>query len=112
MLRRGDEDWFAVVKWVVYGLLKAKKYGVTRANVDSMKAASLDPAMQRILGAADDSGKLLGLDKDWKARATKNSGNYGEMFERNLGRKASISLPCGLNNPRSKGGLMYTCPIR
>ena len=82
MVRRGGDEWFAVVKWVIYGLLEAEEYGITRANVDSMKTSSQDLAVQRILGATEDSGKLLGLDKDWMARAIKTSGNYGELFER------------------------------
>ncbi len=112
MVRRGDDEWFAIVKWVIYGLLEAEEYGITRANVDSMKATSQDPAVQRILGSTEDTGKLLGLDRDWMVRAIKTSGNYGEMFERNLGPKSAIGLPRGLNNQWNQGGLMYAYPIR
>ncbi len=112
MVRRGDDEWFAIVKWVIYGLLEAEEYGITRANVDSMKATSQDPAVQRILGSSEDTGKLLGLDRDWMVRAIKTSGNYGEMFERNLGPKSAIGLPRGLNNQWNQGGLMYADPIR
>jgi len=112
MVRRGDDEWFAVVKWVIYGLLEAEEYGITRANVDSMKTTSQDPVVQRILGSSEDTGKLLGLDRDWMVRALKTSGNYGEMFERNLGPKTAIALPRGLNNLWNQGGLMYAYPMR
>ena len=112
MVRRGDDEWFAVVKWVIYGLLEAEEYGITRDNADTMKTTSQDPVVQRILGSSEDTGKLLGLDRDWMVRALKTSGNYGEMFERNLGPKTAIALPRGLNNLWSQGGLMYAYPMR
>ena len=67
MVRRGDDEWFAIVKWTIYGLLEAEEYGITQANVDSMKTTSKDPVVTRILGVSEDTGKLLGLDKDWMA---------------------------------------------
>ena len=67
MVRRGDDEWFAIVKWVIYGLIEAEEYGITQANVDEMKTSSTDPVVKRILGTAEDTGKLLGLDKDWMA---------------------------------------------
>jgi general L-amino acid transport system substrate-binding protein len=111
MVRRGDDEWFAIVKWVVYGLLEAEEYGVTQANVDQMKT-STDPVVQRLLGTTEDTGKLLGLDKEWMARALKATGNYGEMFERNVGPKSALKLPRGANNLWNKGGLMYAYPVR
>jgi general L-amino acid transport system substrate-binding protein len=112
MVRRGDDEWFAIVKWVVYGLLESEEYGITQANVDAMKATSADPVVKRILGSSDDTGKLLGLDKDWMSRAIKATGNYGEIFERNVGPKSALGLPRGVNNLWNKGGLMYAMPIR
>jgi len=112
MVRRGDDEWFAIVKWVMYGLLEAEEYGVTQANVDQMKS-STDPVVQRLLGGGnEDTGKLLGLDKEWLARAIKATGNYGESFERNVGPKSPLGLPRGLNNQWNKGGLMYAYPVR
>jgi general L-amino acid transport system substrate-binding protein len=112
MVRRGDDEWFAIVKWTMYGLLEAEEYGVTQANVDQMKS-SPDPVVQRLLGSAnEDTGKLLGLDKEWLARAIKATGNYGESFERNVGPKSALGLPRGLNNMWNKGGLMYAYPVR
>ncbi len=113
MVRRGDDEWFAIVKWVQYGMLEAEEYGITQANVDQMKSSSTDPVVQRILGGGnEDTGKLLGLDKDWMARVIKATGNYGEMFERNVGPKSPLNLPRGLNNLWNKGGLMYAYPVR
>ena len=113
MVRRGDDEWFAIVKWVMYGLMEAEEYGVTQANADEMMKSSTDPVVQRLLGGGkEDSGKLLGLDKEWLARAIKATGNYGESFERNVGPKSPLGLPRGLNNQWNKGGLMYAYPVR
>ena len=112
MVRRGDDEWFAIVKWVIYGLLEAEEYGVTKANVDQLKTSSTDPVVQRMLGTTEDTGKLLGLDKEWMARAIKATGNYGESFETHVGPKSALGLPRGVNNLWNKGGLMYAYPIR
>jgi general L-amino acid transport system substrate-binding protein len=112
MVRRGDEDWTAIVKWTVYGLLEAEEYGVTADNVEDLKANSPDPVIGRLLGSKEDTGKLLGLDKEWLARAIKTTGNYGEIFERNVGPKSALQLPRGLNNLWNKGGVQYAPPIR
>jgi general L-amino acid transport system substrate-binding protein len=112
MVRRGDDEWFAIVKWVIYGLLEAEEYGITQTNVDQLKGSTSDPAVQRILGTTEDTGKLLGLDKEWMVRAIKATGNYGEMFERNVGPKSALKLPRGVNNLWNKGGLMYAYPVR
>jgi general L-amino acid transport system substrate-binding protein len=111
MVRRGDDEWFAIVKWMLFGLIEAEEYGITQANVEQMRS-SQDPVVQRILGISEDTGKLLGLDKDWMGRAIKTTGNYGEIFERNVGPKSALALPRGLNNQWNKGGLMYAMPIR
>ena len=111
-VRRGDDEFFAIAKWVVFALIEAEEYGITQANVDQMKADSKDPVVQRILGTSEDTGKLLGLDKDWAYRAVKATGNYGEIFERNVGPKSALKLPRGANNLGSKGGFMYAPPVR
>jgi general L-amino acid transport system substrate-binding protein len=111
-VRRGDDEFFAIVKWVVFALIEAEEYGITQANVDQLKADSKDPVIQRILGTSEDTGKLLGLDKDWAYRAIKAVGNYGEIFERNVGPKSALKLPRGANNLWSKGGFMYAPPVR
>ena len=111
-VRRGDDEFFAIAKWVVFGLIEAEEYGITQANVEQMKNDSQDPVVMRILGTSEDTGKLLGLDKDWMVRAIKATGNYGEIFERNVGPKTPLNLPRGVNAQWNKGGLMYAPPIR
>ena len=111
-VRRGDDEFFAIAKWVVFALIEAEEYGITQANVDQLAKDSKDPVVQRILGTSEDTGKLLGLDKDWALRAIKAVGNYGEIFERNVGPKSALKLPRGANNLWNKGGLMYAPPIR
>jgi general L-amino acid transport system substrate-binding protein len=110
-VRRGDDEFFAIAKWVLFGLLEAEEYGITQANVDQMKT-SQDPVVMRILGTSEDTGKLLGLDKEWMVRAVKATGNYCEMFERNVGATTPLALPRGLNNLWNKGGIQYAPPIR
>ena len=110
-VRRGDDEWFAIAKWVIFALIEAEELGITQASVDKMKA-STDPAVQRILGTGEDMGKLLGLDKEWAYRAIKAVGNYGEIFERNVGPGSALKLPRGLNNLCNKGGILYAPPVR
>lgn len=112
-VRRGDDDFFAIVKWVGYALLEAEEYGVTQGNVDQMKKESKNPGVMRLLGAGtEDTGKNLGLDKEWAYRAIKAVGNYGEQFERHVGPKTAIGLPRGNNELWTNGGLMYAPPVR
>lgn len=111
VVRRGDDAWFAIVKWTVFALQEAEELGITQAKVASM-AASTDPAIQRLLGGGEDMGKLLGLDKAWALRAIQAVGHYGEVFERNVGQGSPLGLPRGPNRPWSQGGLMYAPPIR
>jgi general L-amino acid transport system substrate-binding protein len=111
VVRRGDDEFFAIAKWVIYSLVEAEEYGITQANVEQMKS-STDPVVQRILGVSEDTGKLLGLDKEWAARKIKAVGNYGEIFERNVGPKSALGLPRGVNNLWNKGGIMYSPPVR
>lgn len=111
MVRRGDDEWLAIVRWVIHGLIEAEEYGVTQGNLDQLRS-STDPAVQRILGTAEDTGKLLGLDREWLARAVRATGNYGEIYERNVGSKSALAIPRGLNRQWNKGGLMYAYPVR
>ena len=111
VVRRGDDEWFAIAKWVLFGLIESEEYGITQANVDQMKSSD-NPAVQRILGVSDDMGKLLGLDREWMVHALKAVGNYGEMFDRNVGAASQLRLPRGLNALWNKGGMQYAPPIR
>ncbi|MDP3133899.1 MAG: amino acid ABC transporter substrate-binding protein, partial [Burkholderiaceae bacterium] len=107
------DDLFAIVKWVGYALLEAEELGITQANVDQMKKDSKNPSVMRVLGGGtEDTGKNLGLDKEWAYRAIKAVGNYGEQFERHVGPKTAIGLPRGNNELWSNGGLMYAPPVR
>lgn len=112
LVRRGDDEWHAIVTWVIHGLIEAEEHGITQAGVDAMKGGSQDPAVQRLLGATDDTGKMLGLDREWMARALKATGHYGEIFERNVGSRSPLALTRGANRLWSQGGLMYAYPMR
>jgi len=111
MVKRGDDEWLAVVKWSVFALIEAEELGVTQANID-MQRKSVDPAIQRFVGTGEDMGKLLGLDKDWAYRIVKSVGNYGEVFERNVGAQSPLKLQRGLNRLWKQGGILYAPPIR
>jgi general L-amino acid transport system substrate-binding protein len=111
-VRRGDDEFEAIAKWTIYGLIEAEEYGITQANVEEMKTKSQDPVVMRIVGSSEDTGKLVGLDKEWLVRAIKAVGNYGEVFERNVGAKTPLALPRGLNSQWNKGGIQYAPPIR
>ncbi|MDE2599282.1 MAG: amino acid ABC transporter substrate-binding protein [Rhodocyclaceae bacterium] len=112
VVRRGDEDWFAVVRWTLFALLEAEERGITQANVDALRARSDDPAVQRLLGVGEDVGKPLGLDREWVYRVIKAVGNYGEIFERNVGPASLLQLPRGINALPRDGGVMYAPPLR
>jgi general L-amino acid transport system substrate-binding protein len=109
MIRRGDWEFFTIAKWVLFGLIEAEELEVTAANADKMKAESKDPRIQRIVGTSGDVGKSLGLDNEWLTRAIKAVGNYGEMYQRNIG---PLAIPRGVNELWTKGGAMYAPPIR
>jgi len=111
MVRRGDDEWFAIVKWVVFALQEAEEYGVTQANV-AQSAGSTNPAVQRLLGVSEDIGKPLGLDRGWVAKAVGAVGNYGEIYQRNLGPGTPSNLPRGMNRLWNQGGLIYAPPLR
>ncbi len=111
-VRRGDDEFFAITKWVLFALIEAEEYGVTQANVDDLAKKTDNPAIGRLLGSTEDTGKLMGLDKGWAASAVKAVGNYGEMFERNVGPKSPLGLPRGVNNLWNKGGILYAPPVR
>ena len=111
MVRRGDEHWTSLVRWVLYGLIEAEELGITQANIDQFRN-SPDPTVQRVVGTGEDAGKLMGLDREWQARAIRATGNYGEIFERNLGPRSVLGLPRGMNHLWNKGGLHYAPPVR
>ena len=99
-MRAGDEDWVTLVRWVLFVLIAAEEGGVTRENVATRMR---DPALQRAIGAADEFSKALGVAPGWAVRIVQSVGNYGEMFERNLGRGSPLKLERGLNRPWNAG---------
>ncbi len=111
-VRRGDDEWFQIVRWSFYAMVEAEELGLTQANADKIKTESKDPALQRMLGVGEDTGKLLGLDKQWTYRIVKQVGNYGESFERNMGPNTPVGLPRGVNKLWTQGGLQYAPPLR
>ncbi|WP_394061912.1 amino acid ABC transporter substrate-binding protein [Alcaligenes sp. WGS1538] len=111
MVRQGDDEWFTLVRWTLNAMLEAEEYGITSANVDE-KAKSDNPNVQRILGVSGELGKGLKLDNKWAYNIIKQVGNYGESFERNLGKNTPLKLERGLNAQWRDGGLMYGWPVR
>ena len=110
-VRRGDDQWAAVVRWSLYAMLEAEEKGITQANVDE-QLKSTEPLVLTLLGAKEGNGKALGLDEKWAYNIIKQVGNYGESFERNVGQGSPLKLQRGVNALWNKGGLMYPMPMR
>ena len=112
LVRQGDTGWFNIAKWTYYVLVNAEELGVTQANVDDMAANSQNPEIRRMLGAEGDFGTGIGLTNDWAVKVIKAVGNYGEIFERNIGEGTPLKIKRGKNALWSQGGLQYGPPIR
>ncbi len=110
-VRQGDDQWFNLVKWVHFAMVDAEEAGISSQNVDD-KMTSDDPQTRRLLGAEGNFGDGLGLTKDWVYRIIKHVGNYGEVFDRDLGGGSPLKIKRGLNALWSKGGLQYAPPVR
>lgn len=108
----GDEEWFTIVKWVLFALIEAEEKGVTRANVRALRDSTADSALAEFLGRTPGPGKALGLAADWVTRVVESVGNYGEIYERHLGGQSPYKLDRGLNRLWKDGGLMYSPPFR
>ena len=108
MVRKGDDKWFDVIRWVYYAQLIAEEHGLTSANIDDA-ATSQEPEVRRFLGLEGDLGKAMGLDNQWAYNAIKQVGNAGEIWEHNM---TPLGLPRGINVLWNKGGLMYAPPMR
>jgi len=111
VVRHGDDDWFDIVKWTLYVMVNAEELGVSSKNVEEMKK-STNPDIKRLLGVEGDKGKDFGLANDWMATVVKQVGNYGEIFERNVGQGSPLKIQRGLNALWNKGGLQYAPPVR
>jgi general L-amino acid transport system substrate-binding protein len=110
-VRQGDFQWFTIVRWVHFALLGAEELGVTKANINDM-AQSANPDVKRLLGSEAEFGAGLGLDNDFAVKVIRAVGNYGEIYERNLGSQSRLKIARGLNNLWNKGGLQYAPPVR
>ncbi|ESR23340.1 amino acid ABC transporter substrate-binding protein [Lutibaculum baratangense] len=110
-VRQGDDQWFSVVKWVHYALLNAEELGVTSENVEEM-TSSENPDIRRLLGAEGNFGESIGLEADWAVRVIKHVGNYGELFDRNVGPDTPLGIARGLNALWTEGGIQYAPPVR
>lgn len=111
LVRQGDDQWFDIVKWTLFALIAAEEHGLDSKNVEQQRKASKNPEVRRILGVDGSSGQSLGLGADWVVDILLQVGNYGEIFERNLGR-APLGIERGLNALYTEGGLMYAPPLR
>jgi general L-amino acid transport system substrate-binding protein len=111
LVRHGDDQWLDVVKWTLFALVNAEELGITQKNVDDM-AKSDKPELKRVFGTDGNLGETLGLTKDWVARIVKATGNYGEVFDRNIGAGSKLGIARGLNALWNKGGIQYAPPIR
>jgi general L-amino acid transport system substrate-binding protein len=111
VVRQGDEQWFNIVRWTLNALINAEELGITATNVDDHKAKSKNAAVRRLLGLEGSSGTSMGLDADWAARTIKATGNYGEIFDRNLGPKTPLAINRGINALWNAGGLLYAPPM-
>lgn len=112
-VRHGDDAWADIGKWVVNALIIAEELGVTSENIDELAGSAGDnPSVNRLTGTEGDFGAMIGLDKQWAVRAIKAGGNYGEIFERNIGASTPIAMERGLNAQWKDGGLLYAAPIR
>jgi general L-amino acid transport system substrate-binding protein len=115
VVRQGDSQWEDVIRWTLNATLLAEELGITRENVDDVRRTSTNPEIRRLLGVEHGYGAMLGVSDDWAYRIIKNEGNYGQIFERNLGKSSALKLDRGMNalwNAQPKPGLMYAPPLR
>ncbi|MBN9889649.1 amino acid ABC transporter substrate-binding protein [Salipiger abyssi] len=113
LVRHGDNEWGDIVRWTLNALIAAEEYGVTSANIGELSAApGNNPEINRLLGTEGELGSMIGLEADWAQKAIMANGNYGEIFEKNIGENTPIGLSRGLNAQWTEGGLMYSPPFR
>lgn len=111
VVRQRDDDWLLIVKWTIYAMINAEELGITSKNIDEA-LKSKKPDVMRLVGTEGAYGEELGLTKDWAARIIRHVGNYGEVFDRNVGEGSKLKIPRGLNQLWSAGGIQYAPPIR
>ncbi len=111
VVRQGDDAWFNIVKWSMFALVEGEFLGIDSKNADAMKGSG-NPEQKRFLGVEGDSGEKMSIAADWAYNIVKQVGNYGEMFERNVGTGSPLNISRGLNAQWNNGGIMYSPPIR
>jgi general L-amino acid transport system substrate-binding protein len=111
-IRRGDDDWFDVVRWYTTALIEAEEQGVTSANAEQMRATSTNANTRRLLGVTPELGESIKLDRNWAYNVIRALGNYGEIYERHMGERTPVNLPRGPNRLWTQGGLLYALPMR
>lgn len=111
VVRQGDARWFSIVRWTLEALIAAEELGITSQNIDSLRNSPLTD-IRRFQGQEGDLGRSMGLERDWSYQIVKQVGNYGEIFDRNIGSQSRLGLERGVNNLWTKGGLMSAAPLR
>jgi general L-amino acid transport system substrate-binding protein len=111
VVRQRDDDWMMIVKWTLYAMINAEELGVNSKNIDEA-LKSKKPDVMRLVGTEGAYGEDLGLTKDWAARIVRHVGNYGEVYERNVGAASKLGSPRGLNQLWNAGGIQYAPPMR
>lgn len=111
-VRADDSEWFAIVRWVLFALIEAEQLGIDSHNLDRVRDSSTVSETRSLLGMEGNIGEGLGLDAEWVYRTVSQVGNYGEIFERNIGRHSPLGIKRGLNAPWMDGGLLYSPPMR
>jgi general L-amino acid transport system substrate-binding protein len=111
VVRQKDDDWLLIVKWTLFAMLNAEELGITSKNIDTA-LKSKKPDVMRFVGTEGDYGEQLGLTNDWAVRIIRHVGNYGEVYERNVGTGSKLGIPRGLNQLWNAGGILYAPPIR
>ena len=111
-IRRGDDNWFDIVRWYTTAVIEAEEQGLTRANVEQMRGTSTNPNTRRLLGVTPELGQSIKLDPAWAFNVIRTVGNYGEIYNRTMGPDTPVGLPRGPNNIWTNGGLLYALPMR
>jgi general L-amino acid transport system substrate-binding protein len=111
VVRHKDDEWMLIVKWTLFAMINAEELGINSRNVDQA-LKSTKPDVVRFVGGDDNYGEDIGLPADWALRVIRHVGNYGEVYERNVGTGSKLGIPRGLNQLWNAGGIMYAPPIR
>lgn len=112
VVRRGDDDWFNIVRWTLFAMLNAEEAGITSKNVEAESKTTKNPDVARLLGLDGQYGQDLKLPKDWVVQIVKQVGNYAEVFDRNVGKGTPLAFDRGLNALWNQGGIQYAPPVR